>query len=496
MTCFYPNPAINAGNYPITCSGPATTSATDGVTYNAAYLTYTPGTLTITPRPITVTAAASSKVYDATTASPATPTITTGSLAYTDTAAWTETYDNKNVGTTHVTTPAGTVSDGNGGKNYTVTFVPISTGVITKAPLTITAATNTKTYDGTPSAAATPVPAVLKGSDTVSGLIETYSTSNVGMNLVLTVSAGYTVNDGNGGNNYTVSTATNNTGVITRAPVTANIGAANKPYDGTTTAAITGCSLSGVLTVDTGNVTCNASGATFVSANAGTWTVTAAVSLAGGSSGNYALTSAAASTSATITQIPLTVTATGVKKDFDGTTNATVTLSDNRISTNDTFTDSYASANFSGSGPGTGIPVNVTGISISGTGAGNYILPLTTAADHGKHQRQHQPGGAFVERCELRIEHPRPADLAQWRTVADEQRYRDSVGMVGSRRPCHLGVHHYIPIPDLPRFQRPQHDRRWIRLCDPGLPNRKRHTGNDRDGRIHRVCGHCEQYRH
>ena len=42
VTCVYPNPAVNAGNYPITCSGPATTSATDGVSYNAAYLTYTP----------------------------------------------------------------------------------------------------------------------------------------------------------------------------------------------------------------------------------------------------------------------------------------------------------------------------------------------------------------------------------------------------------------------------------------------------------------------
>jgi hypothetical protein len=48
-----------------------------------------------------------------------------------DTATWTETYDNKNVGTTHVMTPAGTVSDGNSGRNYVVTFATIATGVIT-----------------------------------------------------------------------------------------------------------------------------------------------------------------------------------------------------------------------------------------------------------------------------------------------------------------------------------------------------------------------------
>jgi Legume lectin domain/MBG domain/YDG domain len=449
VTCVYPNPAINAGTYSITCSGPATeTSGSDGVTYNIAYLTYTPGSLTITPRPITVTAAASTKVYDATTASPATPTITTGSLAYSDTVTWIETYDNKNVGTTHVMTPSGTVSDGNGGKNYTVTFVNISTGAITPAPLAITATTNTKTYNGTPAAAAVPTAAVLKGSDTVTGLVETYNTANAGTNLVLTVSPGYTVNDGNSGNNYTVTLATVNTGVISPAPVTPTIVAANKFYDGTATATITGCTLAGVLTVDTGNVTCNTGAGTFANANAGTWAVTATVSLAGPASGNYALPiPATAGTTATINPAPvtvtlgniiqtysglplmptastsptsvsvtltgapqtnagsypvsavvsnpnyvgsasalftinpypLTVTASGVPKNFDGTTNATVTLSDNRVSVNDTFTDSYTSATFASAGAGTGIGVTVTGISISGTGATNYTLSNTTA---------------------------------------------------------------------------------------------------------------------
>jgi hypothetical protein len=155
VSCVYsPSSPRNAGAYSVVCSGPATTSATDGVTYNSAYVSYTPGTLTITKRPITVTAAASTKVYDGTLSSPATPTITTGSLAYTtaippDTATWTECYDNKNVGTTHVMTPAGTVSDGNGGNNYSVTFVGIGTGVITPAPASVTPNANGKTY-GTP----------------------------------------------------------------------------------------------------------------------------------------------------------------------------------------------------------------------------------------------------------------------------------------------------------------------------------------------------------
>ena len=51
------------------------------------------------------------------------PTITTGTLASGDTAAFTQTFDNANVGTAKTLTPAGVVNDGNGGANYTVTFV-------------------------------------------------------------------------------------------------------------------------------------------------------------------------------------------------------------------------------------------------------------------------------------------------------------------------------------------------------------------------------------
>ena len=52
VSCTYAGTPRNVGSYPITCAGPATTAATDGVTYNAAYLTFTRGALTITPRPI------------------------------------------------------------------------------------------------------------------------------------------------------------------------------------------------------------------------------------------------------------------------------------------------------------------------------------------------------------------------------------------------------------------------------------------------------------
>ena len=43
------------------------------------------------------------------------------------------------MGTGLTLTPSGTVNDGNGGNNYTYTFVPVSTGVITPAPLVVRA---------------------------------------------------------------------------------------------------------------------------------------------------------------------------------------------------------------------------------------------------------------------------------------------------------------------------------------------------------------------
>src|SRR6202044_4071252 len=63
-------------------------------------------------------------------------------------------------------------------------------------------------------------------------------------------------------------------------------------------------------------------------------------------------------------------------KVYDGTTTATVTLSDNRVA-GDTFTDSYTSALFADKNAGTGKTVNVSGISISGPGASNYTYNVT-----------------------------------------------------------------------------------------------------------------------
>ena len=102
--------------------------------------------LTVNPEPLTITAATNSKVYDGTTIAAALPTITSGTLVTGDSASFSETYGTAEVGTGLPLTPSGLVDDDNGGKNYSYTFVPVSTGVITPAPLTVTAETASKTY--------------------------------------------------------------------------------------------------------------------------------------------------------------------------------------------------------------------------------------------------------------------------------------------------------------------------------------------------------------
>src|SRR5207237_809412 len=129
-----------------------------------------------------------------------------------------------------------TVHDGNGGGNYTVTTVADTTGAISAKALTITAQTNRKTYDSTTSAAAVPVVVGLVGSDTVTGKAETYDTANAGVGKTLSVSA-YTVNDGNSGNNYTVTTVADTTGAINAKALTITAQTNSKTYDSTTTAA-------------------------------------------------------------------------------------------------------------------------------------------------------------------------------------------------------------------------------------------------------------------
>ena len=336
VTCVYSPSAprnVMSAPYSIVCSGPATVtgSPTDGVTYNISYLGHSASTLTITPRPITVKAAASTKVYNGTTVSASIPTITTGTLAYSaDIAAFTESYDNQNVGTTHVMTPAGIVNDGNGGSNYTVTFVTINTGVITPSPLTasITASivgTPTKPYDGTTTATLTPANYALSGlapgeNFTVTQTAGTYNSANVLTATTVTASltpANFTPVGATLASNYTFPTTASGAGKITAVPLTASIiGNPTKPYDGTATATLTSANFSLSPLVGTESFTVTTTVGTYNSPNV----LTAATVTASPTSGNF---TPGAATLASNYVLP--ATATGPGKITPVNANITVT---------------------------------------------------------------------------------------------------------------------------------------------------------------------------
>jgi autotransporter-associated beta strand protein len=186
-----------------------------GGNYAVSFVNDTTGI--ITALPITVTAVSDTKVYDGLTGSTASPTITPD-LVSGDTSEFSEAYDTKNVGTGKTLIPGGQARDGNGGLNYSVTFVNDTTGSITAMGITVTAVATTKVYDGTTSSVGDPTIAPFLAVGDVSGFIQTYDTKNAGGSKTLTPSG--SVLDGNGGANYSVSFFNNSNGIITKLATT------------------------------------------------------------------------------------------------------------------------------------------------------------------------------------------------------------------------------------------------------------------------------------
>jgi trimeric autotransporter adhesin len=197
-------------------------------------VTVNTSTGTITPATLTLAAVTDTKTYDTTTNATGVTLNVVGLQGSDTVTGLTESFGSRNVmganGSTLSVNSGYTLNDGNGGGNYTIS-TSTATGTITPAALTLSAVTDSKTYDGTTAATGTTVGiSGLEGSDTVSGLTESFASKNVmGMNgSTLSVNSGYTLNDGNGGNNYTVTTDTA-TGTISPAPLTITANSASKP---------------------------------------------------------------------------------------------------------------------------------------------------------------------------------------------------------------------------------------------------------------------------
>ena len=201
--------ARNAGTYNIDISG--LYSGQDG--YD---LSVSGGTLTINKRVLTITATDASKEYDGKLTSAGKPVVV-GRQRGDAIVGLTQSYLDKNAGTGKtINVDAGfTIRDGNGGNNYDVVILNSNAGVITPKALTISTVANTKVYDGGLTSANKPVVTGLVTGDRVTSLFQQYETKTVGDNKKLIIKAGYVVDDGNGGNNYTVTEQGSTNGVIT-----------------------------------------------------------------------------------------------------------------------------------------------------------------------------------------------------------------------------------------------------------------------------------------
>jgi FtsP/CotA-like multicopper oxidase with cupredoxin domain len=361
------------GNYPSTCTGAA----------GPYTITYVAGTVSVTPVPLTIWAPSITITYGTV------PVITPAYVGFVagDTAATLSIAPNSPPICTTAAVAGSPVSpptyqtscSGAVDPNYTISYVAGAVTII-KAPLTVTAPSPSMPYGG-PMPALTPTYAGFVLGDTPTSLT-TQPTCTTTATVSSPVGTYPVTCSGGVSANYAFTYVA---GVLTVTPklVTASVTASNKTYDRTTTATITSCTLTGVLPADTANVACSAASATFASANVanGIAVTASGITLSGSAAGNYALSSTTATTPANITPVTVTASVTANNKAYDGTTTATTACTLSGVLAGDTanVACSAASATFASANVGNGIVVTASGITLSGSAAGNYVLSSTTA---------------------------------------------------------------------------------------------------------------------
>ena len=366
-------------------AGTHTITATGGTAANYA-ITYDSGTLAVSRAPLSIMADNEPKTYGQVFIFTGTD-FTTSTLYYNDTV------------TSATLTSAGAAANaavpgspypisasngaGNGLANYLITY---AAGSMAVNPLGITVSGITaddKGYDGSAIASINTGGAALVGvlaGDVVNlytGAAQgTFSDKNVGDDKTVTI-AGLSISGPDASNYFLMQTTA--TANITARAISASITAADKSYDGTTDATITGRTFVGVLFPD--SVTLVAGTATFTDKNVGNDKLVTAtgLSLTGADAGNYTV-NPTAMTTANITTAELSVTGLAVDgKVYDGTTSATLNTSSAGLSgvkSGDQvkLVTAGATGFFGDKNVGNSKPVTVSGLSLSGADARNYTL--------------------------------------------------------------------------------------------------------------------------
>ena len=296
-------------------------------------------------REVTASIAAGDKTYDGTDAAP----ITSCSLESqdgdhgaisgdeVDCAGSNAHFDTKNAGSNKPVSASVTLTGGDA-NNYLLTSASASTTAnIGKRDVTASISADDKIYDGTD--AATITSCSLEGQVADHGVVSpddagcsatngAFGNGNAGVGKTASADVGLTGADKN---NYQLTSSTAaTTANVARRHVTASITAADKTYDGTDAASITSCAIEGqeanhgVVSPDA--VGCEGSNGHFDDRHAGVdKPVTADVALTGAGADNYQLTSASASTTASIGRRDVTASIVAADKTYDGTGAALIT---------------------------------------------------------------------------------------------------------------------------------------------------------------------------
>jgi filamentous hemagglutinin family protein len=282
-------------------------------------------------------------------------------------------------GTSLVDTATGLAS------NYTVSNPTGLTASIAAKALTVTGqVVGNKVYDG--NAQASLSGGALSGlvadeSLGLAGQTATFADKNAANGKAVTVTGTSLVDTATGlASNYTVSNPTGLTASIAAKALTVTGQVAgNKVYDGNAQASLSGGALSGLVgseTLGLGGQTAVFSDKNAANGKAVTVTGTSLVDTATGLASNYTVSNPTGLT-ASITPANLLVRAMGaVPRVYDTTTNASVTLADNRIA-GDVLTISNSGASFADKNAGANKTVTVNGIALGGMDAGNYTVNAT-----------------------------------------------------------------------------------------------------------------------
>ena len=263
----------------------------------------------------------------------------------------------------------------------------ITNGSITKLPITLTASANTKVYDGTISATATPT--ITLGSLAIGDVgvySETYDTKSQGTNKTLTPTG--TILDASNAlmtGNYSITYATNTNGVITAKQLTIldPTITKSKEYDKTITANVTAGTLSNILKAGSieDAVTASAVG-TYSTSTVGTnKIITVVYKLDGADKDNYIKPVDKVYTDGVITAKQLTISDPTItkSKEYDKTLTASTTAGTlSGVVTVGSVTDAVTASavgTYSTSSAGTAKKITVV-YTLAGADKDNYIKPV------------------------------------------------------------------------------------------------------------------------